>query len=370
MDMSREHIVCVDDEEGVLTALRQQLGARFGGECQIAVARSADDALELMDVLEREGEQVACVIADQIMPGKKGVELLEEVHRRHPRAIKILLTGQAGLDAVVYAINNAGLHRYIPKPWDEPDLRMTVENLLAKWRLEQEREKLLDELREKNQELAALNQSLEQKVVVRTREVQAAKERLEETNRRLEETNKRLGEANQRLELLAVTDGLTGLNNHRFFQERLALEVKAFGRSGLPLSLLMLDVDHFKHYNDKHGHPAGDQVLATLARILTEGRRANDVIARYGGEEFALLLVGTPKAAAVEIAERIRAAVAAHTFQHQEDQPGRNLTVSLGVASCPDDADDAPTLLQAADDSLYRAKHAGRNTVCIAGTKS
>src|SRR5512143_459523 len=158
MEMSREHIVCVDDEEGVLTALRQQLGARFGDECQIAVARNADDALELMDVLEKEGEQLACVIADQIMPGKKGVELLEEVHHRHPRAIKILLTGQAGLDAVVYAINNAGLHRYIPKPWDEPDLRMTVENLLAKWRLEQEREKLLDELREKNQELAALNE--------------------------------------------------------------------------------------------------------------------------------------------------------------------------------------------------------------------
>jgi diguanylate cyclase (GGDEF)-like protein len=368
MEMSREHIVCVDDEEGVLTALRQQLGARFGDECQIAVARSADDALELMDVLDREGEQLACVIADQIMPGKKGVELLEEVHRRHPRAIKILLTGQAGLDAVVYAINNAGLHCYIAKPWDEPDLRMTVENLLAKWRLEQEREKLLDELRVKNQELAALNQSLEHKVVIRTSEVQAAKERLEETNRRLEETNRRLEEANQRLELLAVTDGLTGLNNHRFFQERLALEVKAFGRSGLPLSLLMLDVDHFKHYNDKHGHPAGDQVLASLARILTEGRRANDVIARYGGEEFALLLVGTPKAAAVEIAERIRAAVAAHSFLHQEDQPGRNLTVSLGVASCPDDADDAATLLQAADDALYRAKHAGRNTVCVAGS--
>jgi diguanylate cyclase (GGDEF)-like protein len=360
VDMVREHIVCVDDEEGVLTALRQQLGARFGDECEIAAAQSADDALELIDVLDKEGEQVACVIADQIMPGKKGVELLEEVHRRHPRAIKILLTGQAGLDAVVYAINNAGLHRYISKPWDEPDLRMTVENLLAKWRLEQERERLLDELKRKNQELAALNQSLEQKVVERTREVQAANERLAEINARLQE-------ANERLSQLAVTDGLTGLHNHRFFQERLALEVKAHGRSALPLALLMIDVDHFKNYNDRHGHPAGDQVLARVAQILTEGRRANDVVARYGGEEFTVLLVGTPKAAAVEIADRIRAAVAGFAFPHADDQPGRRLTISVGVAVCPDDAGDAPTLLQAADDALYRAKHAGRNTVCVAG---
>ena len=120
----REHIVCVDDEEGILAALRQQLSARFGGECDIAVAKNAREALELIDDLQQDGEQLAVVIADQIMPGMKGVELLEEVHRRSPRTVKILLTGQAGLDAVVYAINRAGLDQYIPKPWDEPDLRL------------------------------------------------------------------------------------------------------------------------------------------------------------------------------------------------------------------------------------------------------
>ena len=120
----KEHILCVDDEEGILTALRQQLGARFGEECEIELAQSGGDALELVDELEKDGESIAVVIADQIMPGMKGVEFLEEVHRRSPKTTKILLTGQAGLDAVVSAINRAGLNHYIPQPWDEPDLRL------------------------------------------------------------------------------------------------------------------------------------------------------------------------------------------------------------------------------------------------------
>jgi diguanylate cyclase (GGDEF)-like protein len=346
MDMAKEHIVCVDDEEGILTALRQQLGARFGGECEIAVARSAADALELIGELERDGEKVACVIADQIMPGMKGVELLEEIHKRSPRTIKILLTGQAGLDAVIYAINRAGLHRYIPKPWDEPDLRLTVETLLQKFRLEEENLSLVEQLKHKNTELEVANATLEMRVEQATGSLRAA---------------------NERLEKLAITDGLTGLYNHRYFHERLALEVERVKRSGTPLGLLMIDVDHFKHYNDVHGHPAGDQVLAQVARLLSEGRRANDLVARYGGEEFALLLVDTRKVAAVEIAERLRAAVAAYEFPHRETQPGRRLTISLGVAAGPEDAGDARMLLQAADDALYRAKHAGRNTVSVAG---
>ena len=134
--MGRETILCVDDEAGVLTALQQQLSARFGHECEIALAQSADDALELIDELQREGEDLAVVIADQIMPGMKGVDLLEVVHKRSPETFKILLTGQAGLDAVISAINRAELNLYIPKPWDEANLRLAVENLLRSYRLE------------------------------------------------------------------------------------------------------------------------------------------------------------------------------------------------------------------------------------------
>src|SRR5215831_9965437 len=253
----REHILCVDDEEGILSALRQQLTTRFGAECLISVAQSAKDALQFIDDLRKDGEEVAVVIADQIMPGMKGVELLEEIHRRSPATTKILLTGQAGLDAVVAAINRAGLNRYIPKPWDEPDLRLSVENLLRQYRLNQQNQKLLEDLEQRNRELEALNHSLELAVSRRTRE---------------------LAEANARLAQLAITDGMTCLFNHRHFHERLALEVERSTRSGLPLALFMIDVDHFKRYNDAHGHPTGDEVLRQLARLLTAGRRANDVV--------------------------------------------------------------------------------------------
>ena len=342
----REHILCVDDEEGILAALRQQLNARFGTECDIAVAKNAREALDLIDDLQQDGEQLAVVIADQIMPGMKGVELLEEVHKRSPQTVKILLTGQAGLDAVVYAINRAGLDQYIPKPWDEPDLRLTIQGLLSRFRLERERAELLRELRTKNAELASLNSSLEEKVVARTRE--------------LETLNARLAE-------LAITDGLTGLYNHRHFRERLSLEMERSNRTGLPLSVLMIDVDHFKGYNDRHGHLAGDNALRGVSKILQHGRRANDVVARYGGEEFAIVLLDVGKAAAKEVAERICAQIAEFPFEFGSTQPTGKLTISVGVASFPDDGAEPAVVLASADRALFAAKNAGRNRVRVAG---
>jgi two-component system, cell cycle response regulator len=340
----RETILCVDDEDGVLAALRAQLGARFGHECSIATASSGDDALALFDELEKDGEHVAVIIADQIMPGMKGVDLLERIDQRSPLTTKILLTGQAGLDAVISAINRAHLNHYIPKPWDEASLHLAVENLLRQYRLREENRQLIETLSAKNQALLEMNRELEAKIHARTHE---------------------LAEANSRLAQLAVTDGLTGLYNHRHFHERLALEVERSQRNGLPLSLFMIDVDHFKQYNDHHGHPAGDEVLRQLARILGDGRRANDVVARYGGEEFAIVLVDTAKFAAAKLAERLRERVAEHAFPRGDSQPDGRITISIGVATCPDDAGDPETLVRSADSALYAAKHAGRDRVVL-----
>ncbi|MDQ3368775.1 MAG: diguanylate cyclase [Myxococcota bacterium] len=341
---SREVIVCVDDEEGVLRVLRAQLGARFGHECQIATARSGDEAVALFDELTREGEAIALVIADQIMPGMKGVELLEIVDRRLPATTKILLTGQAGLDAVIDAINRARLNHYIPKPWDETALLLATENLLRQYRLVHENQQLIASLSSKNQALLEMNRELEAKIHERTHE---------------------LAEANSRLAQLAVTDGLTNLYNHRHFHERLTLEVERSQRSGLPLSLLMLDVDHFKRFNDTFGHPAGDEVLRQLARVLADTRRANDVVARYGGEEFAVILVDTAKFTAAKVAERVRERIYAHDFSEAAPHVGK-LSVSIGVATFPEDSGDAEALVRAADTALYAAKHAGRNRVVLA----
>ncbi len=343
----REHIICVDDEEGILTALRQQLGARFGRECEIEVAQSAKDALELLDELEKDGEQLAVVIADQIMPGMKGVEFLEEVHRRSPETTKVLLTGQAGLDAVVAAINRAGLNRYIPKPWDEPDLRLTVESLLKTFRLHRTNELLVEDLKRKNAELEVQREGLEENVRARTAELQ---------------------EANHRLGQLAVTDGLTGLYNHRHFHEQLRQAVERALRAGGSVAALMIDVDHFKKFNDREGHPGGDEALRAVARLLAEERRTLDVCARYGGEEFGILLEGATRATAAEIAEKIRARIAHASIPGAEKQPLGRLTVSIGVAVCPEHAGTPEALLEAADVALYRAKKSGRDTVVVSGS--
>jgi diguanylate cyclase (GGDEF)-like protein len=342
----KDVIVCVDDEEGVLRVLRAQLGARFGHECQILTARSGDEAVALFDELSRDNESIALVIADQIMPGMKGVELLEIVKRRFPTTMKILLTGQAGLDAVVDAINRAHLNQYISKPWDETALLLGVENLLRQYRLVNENQQLIASLSAKNQALLEMNRELEAKIHERTHE---------------------LAEANTRLAQLAVTDGLTGLYNHRHLHERLALEVERSQRSGLPLSVLMLDVDHFKLFNDSFGHPAGDEVLRQVARVLNDTRRANDVVARYGGEEFAVILVDTAKFTAAKVAERVRERIAAHDFHDpaHRTQRGTPITVSLGVATFPDDGVDAEALIRAADTALYAAKRSGRNRVVL-----
>ena len=165
-----------------------------------------------------------------------------------------------------------------------------------------------------------------------------------------------LEKANAELESLATTDGLTGLKNHRAFQERLAEEASLAGRYGTPLSVVMLDVDHFKQYNDAFGHPAGDAVLKTVARILKKCARQTDLVARYGGEEFVLVLPQTDNRAAATFAERLRAAIEAHSW------PVRPVTASFGVAALGI-PESAVELLARADTALYCSKSTGRNRV-------
>lgn len=165
-----------------------------------------------------------------------------------------------------------------------------------------------------------------------------------------------LEKVNAELASLATTDGLTGLKNHRAFQERLAEEVSRTARYGTPLSLILLDVDRFKHYNDSHGHPAGDAVLMAVASILQQSARDTDLVARYGGEEFVLILPQTDLDGASAFAERLRVSVEGHSW------PVRAVTASFGVAALrPDEYNSA--LIARADEALYQSKAAGRNRV-------
>lgn len=185
----------------------------------------------------------------------------------------------------------------------------------------------------------------------------------EELEARVEERTRELNELNKKLEELSITDGLTGVYNHRHFYIRLEEEIKRAERYGRPLSLIISDIDHFKHYNDAHGHPAGDILLKGVASCIKGHARGQDIVARYGGEEFAVILPETGKDAALMVAERIRGCISEQPFPNKETQPGGNLTISLGVATFPLDANDLKGLVAKADSALYRAKEGGRNRV-------
>jgi diguanylate cyclase (GGDEF)-like protein len=177
-----------------------------------------------------------------------------------------------------------------------------------------------------------------------------------------------LQESNAQLLMLSGEDALTGVANRRRFDQALLQESARLARVGMPLALLMIDVDHFKTYNDRYGHPAGDECLRQVARLLKRhAKRPGDLVARYGGEEFAILLANTDHAGARALAEEVRSALIALALPHQGN-PAGIVTVSIGlhVVAAPDEPVAATRLVELADQALYAAKAAGRNTVCEA----
>jgi diguanylate cyclase (GGDEF)-like protein len=167
-----------------------------------------------------------------------------------------------------------------------------------------------------------------------------------------------------RLQEGAIHDNLTGLYTRRFFDERLADEILREGRYQTDFCLLMLDVDHFKRYNDTYGHAAGDQVLIRVSQVLQQSIRSVDLVARYGGEEFVIILPQTTLAQAREMAEQIRQRIESESFQFgSEAYSQERVTVSIGVSGFPHEATIASQLLRVADTRLYQAKQTGRNRV-------
>jgi len=185
--------------------------------------------------------------------------------------------------------------------------------------------------------------------------------RLRQGRQELDAMNERLRKQNEELEKLSTSDALTGLHNRRFLTQRLSEELIRSYRHKGSFAVLMADVDEFKKYNDAFGHPAGDEVLKRVASILLSSTRSVDCTARYGGEEFAVLLTDTSSAVAAEVAERIRARVAAQDF------PGRKITLSIGIGEFPEHGQTGEEVISAADEALYAAKRAGRNRVVRSG---
>ena len=211
-------------------------------------------------------------------------------------------------------------------------------------------------------------ESLAQAVARLTAETARASARNRDLEQQLSATTARVARLRDSLSDVkreAKTDGLTGLCNRKAFDVRLRRAMSAAKADGVPVSILMIDVDHFKRVNDTHGHHVGDLVLRLIGRLLSENVKGRDTAARYGGEEFAIILAGATGQAAAIVAEQIREALASKSLGTKALGEGRaSVTVSVGVAEFrPGDL--ATSLITRADDALYRAKRDGRNRVCI-----
>jgi diguanylate cyclase (GGDEF)-like protein len=173
-----------------------------------------------------------------------------------------------------------------------------------------------------------------------------------------------------RTKLLAITDALTGLHNHRYFQQVFSLELSRSKRYQKPLSLIMLDVDNFKKFNDTHGHPNGDRALIAIGKIMGETLRNVDFAFRYGGEEFVILLPDTAQMPALLVAERLRENIERDVVKSLEGITGQPVTVSVGVASFPENGDRKEELFGKVDELMYKAKRCGKNKVYYVGMET
>jgi diguanylate cyclase (GGDEF)-like protein len=265
---------------------------------QVLSADSPQKARELV----QENDDLCAIICDYFLGETSGTHLLKELGSIQPLASRVLLSGQVDLKALEEAINSSVVHKFILKPWENDQLLLQIleAQRLYKVRLEKER-----------------------------------------------------------LQKLSITDPITQLTNHRFFQERIRLEWEKHSRSTESLTLIMMDLDHFKKVNDRFGHPEGDQCLFEVAQILQSNSPQGSSLSRYGGEEFALILPNTDSAKALIVAERIREAVLKESFNNYP------LSISLGVATAGEHAQSVDELIISADQSLLQAKRRGRNQTVV-----
>jgi len=306
------HILIAAPDAGVRESLHALL--KGGGHHVTTVATAKQTLLAL-------GQQPCDVMIADL--GLDGIDAVDLLARKPADTQIIVVTDRLAVAHALLALQ-AGAYDYLVKPCDEPALiAAMVERAAERCRL----------LRQNRTLLSAL---------------QTCSAQIDDVGCLLRE--------------LAIRDGLTGLYNHRYCHEILVIESARARRHHHGYSLLYVDIDHFRHYNDVYGHPLGDQLLRELGELLKARLRKSDIAARYGGEEFVLLLPETDHVGAAIVAEDIRQQVANHPF-HPGDPTDANITVSIGIAHFPHDADSGAAVLHKAEQALAAAKHDGRNRI-------
>ncbi len=326
-EQPKPKVLLVDDEDANLRALERTLRGHF----DLTTCLSPQQALEKLKT-----EDFSAVVSDQRMPGMLGTELLAKIAEMRPLTTRLILTAFTETREILDAINRAEIYRYITKPWDNTDLVTTLKQACERSILRRENERLVEELRR-------VNQGLEAQVAQRTQE---------------------LSQANLRLNELAMTDSLTRVANRRALFQRFQEEIDRGERYGRPIAVAMLDVDHFKTFNDMEGHVCGDEALKKIAAILSSNLRKTDFLGRYGGEEFLILMPETPINVGLETVTRLRIAVENTLFQGKHKSA--YLTISVGLSAFPQHGRTPKMLVELADSALYEAKQSGRNRIVVA----
>jgi diguanylate cyclase (GGDEF)-like protein len=321
----RRRVLLVDDENLFLRALDRSLRNKY----ETTTAVDATSALARLETASFDA-----VVSDDHMPGRMGHDFLREVAERWPSTVRILMTGLASVEVTIEAVNGAQIAGFVKKPLRPLEIEHCLEAAFSHQIAALQKHSLVIELTRKRDELERLVALLRMDPHLR---------------------QDALLTDNQRLHVVAQRDALTGLLNRHGLSQALALAERTPGIQE-QYSVLYIDVDRFKAYNDRYGHPAGDGLLRSIAGALekTLRREGGDLIARYGGEEF-VVVAGTGLSTGLAIAERLRRGVEAQTVA----------TVSIGVAAAPDHGESFSAVLEAADRALYLAKSQGRNRVVV-----
>lgn len=341
MASEKPRILIVDDEVENLRALERTLRSKF----EIISTTNPIEALELVKTVS-----FFVVLSDQRMPQMLGTEFLSQVARIDPMISRVILTAYTETSEMLDAINKAEIHRYIVKPWDNDELVIALTQAAERCRLKKENYLLIKSLEKKNSELFQKQE-----------ELRKLNEKLEAL---VEERTKELKVANEKLSQLAITDSLTQIFNRRAIFNLLNQELRRSIRYTRPLAVVMIDVDHFKPFNDTEGHILGDQALKKLTETLKKNLRTTDIIGRYGGEEFLLIMPETNLDSAFEICNRLRTIIEKTEFSGKNCT--KNLTISMGLSTFPEKGMTPEELINMADSSLYEAKKQGRNKVIAA----
>lgn len=327
-------VLVVDDESHIVTTLSRLLAKDF----DVITAESGERAHE---ILQR--REVDIVLSDLRMPGMSGVQLLEWVHRHHPKTQRLLMTGLGKYEDAVEAINSGQVSHYVFKPWRADELLEVLRAAGRSCVLERNNAQLLDQLRK-------LNAELEDRVKQRTAE--------------LEDANQQLQQKNWMLEMLALTDPLTGLPNRRAMDRLVKSELRRRVRYHAPLAIGIIDADHFKEVNAKHLLTGGDQVLIGLAKTLLGSQRTVDSVGRIGGEEFLLVAPETNADGAAVLGERVRSAVEQARFPYNDVEIAITVSIGFAVVEEAENVEYEQMKLVAAG-ALEHAKTTGRNRVVI-----